>query len=193
MLSKAIPALFALLAALPTHGFFILSQSVLVSTRLDPIVNPGVVSSHVHSVAGGSAFDKTMTYASARGSKCTTAPVSVDLSNYWTPQLYYYNPADKSFQLINVAYINTYYLPRGNGKISAFPDGLRMVAGNPNRRSWGGTFEDQAISFVCLDYYNDHSGDKEWDQRNNFFSHNCPQGMRAQVNLIDHRYTKALS
>jgi hypothetical protein len=48
----------------------------------------------------------------------------------------------------------------------AFPAGLKMVAGNPYRRSFGGAASDEAISFVCLDYYNDHSGDPEWDQRN---------------------------
>lgn len=187
MFPKAIPALFALLAALPSNAFFILSQEVLVTTRLDPIVNPGVVSGHVHSIAGGSNFDKTMDFASARRSKCTTAPVSVDMSNYWIPQLYYYNPVDQSYQMITVAYVNTYYLPRGNGKISAFPDGLRMIAGNPSRRSMGTSAEDKAISFVCLDYYNSHAGDKEWDQRNSFFNHNCPDGMRAQVCLTPER------
>jgi hypothetical protein len=122
-----------------------------------------------------------MDFASARRSKCTTAPVTVDLSNYWIPQLYYYKPSDQSYQMITAAYVNTYYLPRGNGKISAFPDGLRMIAGNPFRRSFGNTAEDKAISFVCLDYYHSHAGDKEWDQRNSFFNHNCPDGMRAQV------------
>jgi hypothetical protein len=49
----------------------------------------------------------------------------------------------------------------------AFPKGLKMVAGNPYRRSFNpNSYEDQAVSFVCLDYYNDHSGDPEWEQRN---------------------------
>jgi hypothetical protein len=36
MLSQAVPVLFALLAALPSNAFFILSQPILVTTRLDP-------------------------------------------------------------------------------------------------------------------------------------------------------------
>jgi len=40
-----------------------------------------------------------------------------------------------------------------------------------------------AISFVCLDYTTDHTGDPDWAQRNSFFNHNCPNGMRAQVNF----------
>lgn len=57
-----------------------------------------------------------------------------------------------------------------------------MVAGRAGRRSFNASsYEDQAVSFVCLDYYHDHTGDKAWEQRNNFFGHNCPDGMRAQV------------
>jgi hypothetical protein len=69
-----------------------------------------------------------------------------------------------------------------NEKIVAPPAGLKMVAGSPNRRTYDASnFEDQAVSFVCLDYYNDHTGDPAWEQRNSFFEHNCPDGMRAQV------------
>jgi hypothetical protein len=184
---KTLLALLPALAAVPTNAYFILSHSVLETTRMDPIISPGGVSQHVHSIVGGSNFDDTMTYQSALASGCTTAPVSVDKSNYWTPQLYYYGPDDQSFQMIPVNYVNTYYLPRGPNNsynVSAFPDGLRMIAGNPYRRTYdASSFADQAISFVCLDYNNDHSGDPDWAQRNNFFDHNCPSGMRMQVNF----------
>jgi hypothetical protein len=57
-----------------------------------------------------------------------------------------------------------------------------MLAGNPNRRTYdASSFADQAISFVCLDYYNSHAGDPAWEQRSDFFQHNCPDGMRAQI------------
>jgi hypothetical protein len=136
------------------------------------IVSPGGISQHVHSVAGGSNFDKSMTFASAQASSCTTAQVSVDKSNYWTPQLYYFNPKDESYQAIPVSYMNAYYLPRGKNStdtVRAFPDGLRMVSGDPYRRDYDGSVPDQAISFVCLDFNNDHSGDPAWAQRNSFF------------------------
>lgn len=113
-----------------------------------------------------------MTFASAQASSCTTAQVSVDKSNYWTPQLYYFNPKDESYQAIPVSYMNAYYLPRGKNStdtVRAFPDGLRMVSGDPYRRDYDGSVPDQAISFVCLDFNNDHSGDPAWAQRNSFF------------------------
>jgi hypothetical protein len=128
-----------------------------------------------------------MTFESALASDCTTAPVTVDKSNYWTPQLYYYKPDDQTYEMIPVDYVNTYYLPRGPNNsfnVSAFPDGLRMIAGKPNRRTFdASSVADQAISYVCLDYSTSHSGDSDWDQRTSFFTHNCPSGMRAQINF----------
>ncbi|WVW81296.1 hypothetical protein I302_103287 [Kwoniella bestiolae CBS 10118] len=178
-------SLLPLLAALPAaNAYFILAHPVLETTRLDPIVNPGDYGSHVHSIVGGNNFDKSMTYESTQQSTCTTASVSVDKSNYWIPQLYYYNPSGKNYQAIPVSYVNTYYLPRyspGEKTVRAFPDGLRMISGDPNRKTFDGDAASKAITYVCLDYYNNHSGDPAWAERNSFFEHNCPQGMRAQV------------
>ncbi|WVQ72276.1 hypothetical protein IAR50_001826 [Cryptococcus sp. DSM 104548] len=178
-------SIIAALAA-PANGYFILSHPVLETTRLDPIVAPGVISPHVHSIVGGNNFDKTMTYNSTQKGTCTTATVSVDKSSYWTPQLYYYSPTDDTYEAITVSYVNTYYLPRyssGETTVRAFPDGLRMTSGDPTRRTYNGDADSKAISYVCLDYDTSHSGDTAWDQRNSFFEHNCPSGMRAQVNF----------
>lgn len=74
-----------------------------------------------------------------------------------------------------------------------------MLAGSPYRKTYNASsFADQAINFVCQDYAGGHQGDPEWEDRPNFFNHNCPnvriflecqtradctavQGMRAQV------------
>lgn len=56
--------------------------------RLDSIVNPGEVSTHVHVFHGASALGSTYDYDDIRArSKCTTVPVQDDLSNYWVPAL----------------------------------------------------------------------------------------------------------
>jgi hypothetical protein len=47
-----------------------------------------------------------MTFASSRASTCTTAPITVDKSNYWIPSLYYYNPNTTGFQAIPSYYMN---------------------------------------------------------------------------------------
>ncbi|EIW72958.1 hypothetical protein TREMEDRAFT_24256, partial [Tremella mesenterica DSM 1558] len=180
----------ALLSLIPLLGnvqaYFIMSQRILEITRLDPVVSPGQISSHVHIISGGSNFADSMTYASTQAGKCTTAPVSVDKSNYWIPMLYYYSPSNQSYQAIPASFMNAYYLPRPgkSGIVQAFPDGLRMISGNPNRRTFDPTSPaDLAITFVCLDYSGQHTNDPDWAQRNSFFDHNCPQGMRAQVNF----------
>lgn len=89
--------------------------------------------------------------------------------------------------MIPVAFMNTYYLPRPaypGENITAFPKGLRMLQGNPFRRTFDGSSpDDLAISYVCLDYSGSHANDPAWAQRNSFFEHNCPDGMRAQVNF----------
>ena len=97
-------------------------------------------------------IDMSSTYESLQQSSCTTLPVTKDLSAYWQPQLYYYNPTDKTYQVIP-SYAKIYYLqrpgPRG-GKLTAFPPGFRMVAGSPSRSSFNAANPaDRAINFVC--------------------------------------------
>jgi hypothetical protein len=79
------------LSVAPTAAFFRMPcPSRLVQERADPIVNPGVVGGHVHTISGGSAFAFSMSYEDARASECSSCPIKQDLSNYWTPKLYYH-------------------------------------------------------------------------------------------------------
>ena len=74
----------------------------IVTTRLDPIISPGVVrgrilsyafysdgslskqvSSHVHSIVGGSRFKSVYQSDDLLKSNCSTVPVQPDRSNYW--------------------------------------------------------------------------------------------------------------
>jgi len=52
----------------------------IVRERLDPIVNPGSISSHVHTISGGSGFSANMTYADARAAKCSSCQIKVSPS-----------------------------------------------------------------------------------------------------------------
>ncbi|CAL1698953.1 unnamed protein product [Somion occarium] len=182
-----IPLLAAAIAALPAanavHWIFGGTQELVV-TRLDPVVNPGTVGSHVHSITGGSGFGETYDYDSLVQSQCTKIVVPQDKSNYWTPKLYHFNKQNASLTAMPNSF-NIYYLVRGDqtgDKIKAFPKGLKMVAGDPTRKTYdASSHADQAISYVCLDYSGAHNGDPEWNERPNFFQHNCPNGMRAQV------------
>ena len=81
----------ALTASLSTvHGFFRLPcPGVLVTERADPIVNPGAVAGHVHTILGGNGFGFEMDFASTQASTCSSCRVKQDMSNYWVPTLYY--------------------------------------------------------------------------------------------------------
>ncbi|KAI0341471.1 WSC-domain-containing protein [Trametopsis cervina] len=182
---------FALVAAAvtaavsPINAYWIFGGTrPVVTTRLDSIVSPGVVSSHVHSIAGGSRFSPNYSYSDLVKSQCSTISVQQDKSNYWAPQLYYRDQNANTYTPIPTSF-NIYYLPRpgpANEHIQAFPTGLRMIAGDVNRRTYNASsFADQAISYHCLDYNADHTGDPAWDERPNFFQHQCPGAMRAQI------------
>lgn len=69
--------------------------------RADPLVYPGVVSSHVHVAAGGTAFGQSETNAQAVAARATTCDKFYDKSSYWQPQLYHHN-ADGTFNLVTM-------------------------------------------------------------------------------------------
>lgn len=52
-----------------------------------------------------------------------------------------------------------YYIQRrgdhNNETLYAFPEGFRMISGDPFLRSWSDTLEQRAINFVCLTYTTD--------------------------------------
>ncbi|KAN0087269.1 protein of unknown function (DUF1996) domain containing protein [Elaphomyces granulatus] len=189
MLSNSVGAFVLLIACsvTPVSAFWRMPcPGRLVTERADPIVDPGQVSGHVHSIAGGSGFTFTMDYAQARSSKCSSCPIKQDLSNYWTPALYYH-AQNGSFISVpqagdsasGLGGMTVYYLQRAgpnNDKLTAFPEGFRMLAGNPWQRNFTGDFAGQAISFNCLDYTG-----PAVPETNGFPSKNCPNGLRAQV------------
>ncbi|TBU27996.1 WSC-domain-containing protein [Dichomitus squalens] len=177
-------SLAALVAAANAEHWIFGGSRPIVTTRLDSIVNPNAIGGHVHSIVGASRFKNVYDADDLTQSKCTTIPVQPDKSNYWAPQLYHRDQQTGQLSPIPTSF-NIYYLMRPgpeNQPIKAFPKGLRMVAGDTNRRTYNSSdFTNQAVSFVCLDYNTNHGSDPDWAERPNFFDHNCPDGMRAQV------------
>ncbi|KAF2721938.1 WSC-domain-containing protein [Polychaeton citri CBS 116435] len=160
----------------------------LVAERVDPIISPGVTSGHVHTVHGGNGFDYITSYEQQRKSSCSSCPLKDDLSAYWTPQLYFQDPKSKVLEIVPLAGsgpgvsggMTVYYEQRGPNltALRAFPEGFRMVAGNPFQRSWldVAAAPGNATSFACLNYdlppTNGTHGLPNTD---------CPDGLRAQV------------
>lgn len=144
----------------------------------DPIVTPGTTGPHVHNVAGGHNFGPGADYTALRQSSCTSCPIKEDLSAYWTPALYY-KYANGSFKGVPNGGTTVYYLQRGSDTteaIQAFPAGFKMVAGDPDLRTYNESSRaQQAISYVCLDYAGGSSDGSAFPEKN------CPDGMRAQV------------
>lgn len=67
--------------------------SQLTLDRIDPLVNPGQLPSpHMHQIIGGNAFNISMEPENldpAEDATCTTCSFAEDMSNYWTPNLYF--------------------------------------------------------------------------------------------------------
>lgn len=82
----------------------------LTKGRVDPIVTPGKPSTHVHNVLGGSAFGISSTGKDLMESKCSTAMIKGDNSNYWFPSLYFKDPKTGKLEDVEVFYANAYYL-----------------------------------------------------------------------------------
>ncbi|KAI8974791.1 WSC-domain-containing protein [Trametes punicea] len=150
---------------------------VIVQTRLDSIVSPDAIGSHVHAIAGASGFSNHYDYDQLIQSNCTTVPVQSDKSNYWAPQMYHRDKDTGEFVAMPTSF-NIYYLPRPgpkNESIKAFPKGFRMLAGDTFRRTYNASsFADQAITYVCL-------ADNNPPEASPMPTQQCPGGLRAQV------------
>ncbi|BGP53646.1 hypothetical protein JCM8202_003584 [Rhodotorula sphaerocarpa] len=155
-------------------------QNSLVVERADPIVTPGQVAPHVHNFVGGSNVNLEVSFDSLRQSDCTSCLVKQDLSAYWTPQLYFHW-ANGSFTNVDWtgAGLLIYYLQRYNEadttNITAFPDGFRMLTGDPFKRSYEDSLTSEAIGWNCL------GADVAETRQPYLPPYNCPNGLRGEI------------
>ncbi|KAG8927410.1 hypothetical protein FRC03_009749 [Tulasnella sp. 419] len=166
----------------------------VVQERIDPIVQPGVISQHVHTVHGAKNFGRSATYDTLRASSCTSCLVKEDLSAYWTPTLYFKDPNTGQFEKVPNGGLLIYYQNRGtadkiNGGpgLKAFPPGLKMVTGNPAWRSKktatpvGSQAElrTRAGFWVCLRY---NVGQPDYEGTG-FPTTDCEAGLNARLHM----------
>jgi len=143
---------------------FTVNCAPLTTQRSDPIVSPGIASAHVHAVIGGNAFRRSMVAANAANlANATTCDKSLDHSNYWVPQLYHQR-ADGLWEMVHHKGSAVYYQKRTCNYSAtatvcddsvniplAFPDGFRMLAGDPLRRTQSYTdFRQTAVNIMCI-------------------------------------------
>ncbi|WP_214104579.1 DUF1996 domain-containing protein [Acrocarpospora catenulata] len=136
----------------------------------DPIVMPGLPGgSHMHSFMGNETTNANTNLGSLlKGS--TTCEPKVDLSSYWVPTLY---NGDTPVEPSSATF---YYLGEGvrdelAAQTRAFPQGLRVVAGNAKATGPDGT---SSARWSCL-----HAG--QVGASKNFV--NCPAGTKLETYL----------
>lgn len=201
----------------PTFAFWRLPcTNPIVVQRADPVISPGSVSGHVHTIMGGNGFGFSMDYASTQKSTCSSCTVTK--VSYYKPWKLH-SPTNKkgSLQLLDSNFVLPgskrqfhscwskwwcYSLlpasfpfsflridtklelltrqrsdpldPEYANGLLAFPEGFRMVAGNPYLRSFNSSsLEQAAVTYVCLGTSN--------PQTNGFPNYKCPLGLRSQV------------
>lgn len=101
--------------------------SPLVHARLDPIVFPGQVSSHVHTVWSANTFGDTVVDRRDFGDDVdTTCDLAEDKSMYWAITVYQRYNSDGLLHIPRT--VGTfYYLDIGQGRMYNLPHGLRML------------------------------------------------------------------
>ncbi|KAJ6468290.1 WSC domain-containing protein, partial [Mycena sanguinolenta] len=164
-------------------------DDVITTERIDPIVNPGKVSGHVHSVFGGSNFRVSTNTSYLRQSGCTSSPITEDKSNYVRIHRYPHRPLTQMEKWILherqrqprhvlIACGVDYLFSDTPGVTTPFPDDFRMLSGTPTLRSYNSSsFAQLAITFLCLDF----SGTTT--KFNELPAQKCPSGIRAQINF----------
>ncbi|KAL8806539.1 MAG: hypothetical protein Q9182_001322 [Xanthomendoza sp. 2 TL-2023] len=123
--------------------YFTFGSGSLVQERLDPVLNPGALSGHVHSVVGGDAFAASMDFETTQRSSCTSVDIIPDKSNYWMPNLYFHKNGKFTLVPEYSPKHKIYYKYGDTGRPGAdrseFPKNFRMMAGKPNLRSDDGS------------------------------------------------------
>jgi hypothetical protein len=151
----------------------------LVDERLDPIVNPNGISGHLHAIIGGSQFGASYNGAEYKKAACTTCPITADKSNYWMPKLFWINNGGSSFTPIAGNQRFYYFLQQSspNEPVSPFPDGLRMLTGNPDSKA----ADSLRFLFTCQVNPPPYQGSIRSDNFN--FDRDCPNGMKVETHF----------
>ncbi|KAL5350457.1 hypothetical protein ACLOAV_004025 [Pseudogymnoascus australis] len=164
--------------------------------RLDPLVNPGVASTHAHTIFGSSGFTESSGSDELLAGDCTSCAVTEDKSAYWTPPMYFKDAATGQYKIVDqvggmLSYYFLNYAP-GETKITAFPHGMEMIAGDTNLRNFSVAESDpssqtglaqKAVGFNCLNYGKAAEGSlyRHFMPDKAYLDANCKDGIRAEL------------
>ncbi|OHF01798.1 hypothetical protein CORC01_02989 [Colletotrichum orchidophilum] len=173
--------------------------------RIDPLMDFGKASTHVHAISGSNGFSATSDFGDLVAGDCTSCRVKQDKSAYWHPALYFQDSTTGEFELVDqVGGMLAYYLLNGKN-IKAFPPGFRMIAGDTHRRNYtagdpskpdpqksdwailGQTSQSvlrqRAIGFNCLNYGRAPEGTlyRHFLPDKAYLDANCANGVRFEM------------
>ncbi|KAF9884086.1 hypothetical protein FE257_002316 [Aspergillus nanangensis] len=168
--------------------------------RMDPLISPGTPSYHVHSIHGSSGFTMSADAGTLKQAPCTSCAVEQDKSAYWTPALYFMHENNDTELVDSVGGMLVYYLLYGDN-VTAFPEGFRMIAGDPFQRDfqwpipdppqseWAGSdisqaaLRQKAVGFNCLNYANppEPSLGRHFLPNKTFIDQHCADGLRLEI------------
>lgn len=100
-------------SAIDYHGHYFRQEWVeppVVVERLDPILNPGQLGTHVHSFVGANVVSADTNYDDTQAASCSQVYVKPDHSLYWAPALYFQDPTNKTFTRVKEHHRVLYYL-----------------------------------------------------------------------------------
>ncbi|KAJ3552737.1 hypothetical protein NP233_g12807 [Leucocoprinus birnbaumii] len=119
---------FVALAASARAYWLMGIEDFITSERIDPVVSPGKISGHVHSVLGGSNFRFNTSTDALRQSESVSQLI---------PML---------VRKLKVAI--DYLFSDTPGTTTAFPDNFRMLSGDPTLRTYdANSYAQQAVTF----------------------------------------------
>ncbi|KAF8684542.1 hypothetical protein RHS04_01261 [Rhizoctonia solani] len=197
----------------PAADWNICRQAKQALERIDPIISPGQKpSNHVHTVHGAKSMPVeypshieleeqcSILCSSQTSAQMPHTRLSVlhlarrDLSNYWFPKLYFRDPKTKLFEPVGNGGLLVYYLNRGDADVfyggpglKAFPEGFKMISGNPRSRSKKFATEtgsqeelrERATKWACLRYSAGLPGYEGYG----FPTTDCEAGFQARLHM----------
>ncbi|KAE8354231.1 hypothetical protein BDV28DRAFT_164400 [Aspergillus coremiiformis] len=168
--------------------------------RLDPLVDRGKDSPHVHAIHGPDTFSMSADMNSLRDSSCTSCAVTQDRSAYWTPALYFMHENGDTEIVNQVGGMLAYYLLYGHN-VTAFPENFQMIAGDTYKRDfkwpipdpptseWSGeetsqaALRQKALGFNCLNYNQaaEPSLGRHFLPNKTYLDEHCTDGVRFEI------------
>lgn len=173
-----------------TDAFWRMGCAVIQTGRIDPIVNPGTLAEHAHTIMGAANLGINSTFSSLLSSQCTSCEIAADKSAYWTPLLYYQYPNGSFIDVPHDGAV-AYYLGRGPNRNNTvpFPKGFQILSGDKSARGpdyktmtygtpeYPGRPIMNRVSFACL-AVGMSLQEQPW-----MFNTTCGNGLRAQIHF----------